>query len=212
MENKSRGKFIVLEGVDGSGKGTVIRLLKDQLPGNRFIFTREPGGTEAGIEIREIVLKTRDDELSFKADLLLYLADRVEHLEKVVMPVLAMGKNVLSDRYEATLYAYQIFARGNEKHVGLFYDLKSLLNIISPDLYIFLDQDPGISLQRANQRPDEKNRFDTKGLDFYTRARNAYLDFMKQCNSKIVYVGPTKTPGEVTKEVLAIVRNFLEIE
>lgn len=206
-----RGRFGVLEGVDGSGKGTVIKLLKEQLPEDLFLFTREPGGTEAGVEIREILLKMRDDELSFKADMLLYLADRVEHLEKLVLPAIRLGRNVFSDRYEATLYAYQIFARGNEKHSELFYQMKSLLGIITPDFYIFLDQDPEISFRRANQRPDEKNRFDVKGIDFYVRARDAYLDFMSRHNSKVIYVGPTKTPEEVTAEVLSAVKNFLEI-
>jgi dTMP kinase len=207
-----KGRFIVLEGVDGSGKGTVIKLIKEQLPKDKFLFTREPGGTEAGAEIREVLLKMRESELSFKADMLLYLADRVEHLEKVVVPAIREGKDVFSDRYEATLNAYQIHARGNAEHEHLFYELKSLLGIITPDLYIFLDQDPEISYQRANQRPDERNRFDVKEIDFYVRAREAYLSFMKQHNSRVVYVGPTKTPEQVTSEVLAAVKNFLEIE
>lgn len=209
--SEKKGKFIVLEGVDGSGKGTVIKLIKEEFRGDEFLFTREPGGTEAGAEIREVLLKIRDDELSFKADMLLYLADRVEHLQKVVLPALSASKNVFSDRYEATLYAYQIFARGNEKHVELFHQLKSLLGIITPDLYIFLDQDPEISYQRANQRPDERNRFDIKGVDFYVRARQAYLDFMSRHNSKIIYVGPIKTPEQVTAEVLTAVKDFLEL-
>ncbi len=206
-----RGKFLVLEGVDGSGKGTVIKLLKEMIPKDQILFTREPGGTPAGVEIREVLLKMRDDELCFKADMLLYLADRVEHLEKVVVPALQSGRNVFSDRYEATLHAYQIHARGNAEHEHLFYELKSLLGIITPDFYVFLDQDPEISLKRANQRPDERNRFDVKGLDFYIRARDAYLKFMQRHNSKIVYVGPTKTPEQVTAEVYDAVKNFLEI-
>lgn len=204
-----RGRFGVIEGADGSGKGTVVKLLKEQPSTDHLLFTREPGGTEAGVEIRELLLKIRESELSFKADLLLYLADRVEHLEKVVLPAIDEGRDVFSDRYEATLYAYQIFARGNEKHARLFYELKELLGIITPDFYIFLDQDPEIAFKRANQRPDEKNRFDIKPIDFYVRARNSYLDFMSRHNSKIVYVGPTKTPEQVTAEVLVALNDFL---
>ncbi len=209
MKNKKSAKFIVIEGGDGSGKGTVIELLKGDPAYKDFVFTREPGGTEVGVEIREVLLRTRQDEISFKADMLLYLADRVEHLERVVLPALSLGKNVLSDRYEATLYAYQLYARQNEEHVEMFFELKSLLGIITPDLYIFLDQEPEISLQRANQRPDEKNRFDTKSFDFYVRARKAYLSFMRFHNSRVVYVGAVKTPERVTEEVSIIIDNFL---
>ena len=212
MEQK-RGKFIVFEGMDGCGKGRTLELIKEripiELPDEKFIFTFEPGGTEAGNEIRAILQKIRDHDISVVADILLFLASRVEHLAKLIVPSLEAGINVGCDRYEASTNAFQIHGREHEEYLGLLDELNKLLKILKPDLYILLDQEPEISRQRANQgRAEAKSRFDVKPLKFYERVRKAYLDFMSKCNSRIVFVGPTKTPEQVADEVMVHLKEF----
>mgnify|MGYP001563393598 FL=1 len=212
MEQK-RGKFVVFEGMDGCGKGRTIEIVQArlpiELPDEKFIFTIEPGGTEVGNEIRAILQNIRDQDMSVVTDILLFLASRTEHLDKKIVPYLDAGINVGCDRYEASTHAFQIHGREHQKYATLLAELNKLLKILKPDLYILLDQEPEISRQRANQgRAESKSRFDVKPLDFYVRVRKAYLDFMSKCNSRIVYVGPTKTPEQVADEVMVHLKEF----
>ncbi|MBI5140047.1 MAG: dTMP kinase [Candidatus Vogelbacteria bacterium] len=207
------GKFIVLEGMDGSGKGEVLRIVRAwlpvELPDHQFVFTFEPGGTEVGNEIRAILQKNRDHDIHVVADVLLFLASRVEHLSKLIIPAIEDGTDVLCDRYEASTNAFQIHGREHREQASLLSRLNNLLRIKKPDIYILLDQEPAISRERANQgRVEAKSRFDVKPLDFYIRVRDAYLDFMANCNSRIVYVGPAKTPDQVADEVMTHLREF----
>lgn len=214
---QARGKFIVGEGMDGSGKGEAFRIVRErlplELPDKKFIFTFEPGGTEVGNEIRAILQKIRDNDIYVVTDILLFLASRVEHLSKLIVPSLESGVNIFCDRYEASTDAFQIHGRGHQEYASLLAALNKLLTIQKPDLYILLDQEPNISRQRANQgRAEAKSRFDVKPLDFYIRVRNAYLDFMSKCNSRIVYVGPTKTPEQVADEVMGHLKDFFGVK
>jgi dTMP kinase len=170
-----KGKFIAIEGGEGSGKDTQIGLLQKALSGKNVIFTREPGGTEIGKRIRSTV---QDPGLAISpvADLLLYYADRAEHLEQVIIPVLTEGGHIVSNRFSLSTIAYQIY--GRERHHLLdfltFLDYK-VVGEYQPDLTIFLDCPPEIGLERVRKRMDGATRFESAELTFHERVREGYL-------------------------------------
>ena len=133
--------FITFEGIDGSGKSTQISLLCNELErrGLPFILTRQPGGTEIGAKIRQILLDPENSAMDPKAELLLYLADRVQHLQEVIRPALAEGKLVLCDRYHDATLAYQGAGRGLD--LSWMEELSKDL-ILTPDLTIWMELDP----------------------------------------------------------------------
>ncbi|PRX26442.1 thymidylate kinase [Orenia metallireducens] len=176
-----KGYFITLEGVEGSGKSTQVRLIKEYLEGlgYKVLTTFEPGDTEVGKEIRRILLSPDNTELVSRAELLLYVAERAQHVFELVKPSLAKGKIVISDRYTDATLAYQGYARGlNQK-------LIEELNVIAteglePDLTLLLDIDPQISLQRAKQVTAQNHykgdRIEAEKISFHQRVREGYLD------------------------------------
>ena len=175
------GKFITLEGVEGSGKSTQVKLLKNHLQslGYEVIITYEPGDTEIGQKIREILLDPQHDELVTKAELMLYLADRAQHVQEVIVPNLDKGKIVISDRYIDATWAYQGFARKLDSTV-----VKRLNSIATdglvPDLTLLLDLDPVLSLQRAKEKTAEVNqsgdRIEAEKIEFHQQVRKGYLE------------------------------------
>lgn len=212
MDKITRGKFIAIEGGDGSGKGTVIQVLKDSLSGSDVIFTREPGGTKLGDEIREMLQRHSEDEMSVLTELLLFYADRAEHLEKKIKPALASGRHVITDRFSLSTLAYQIYGQQRSDYLDKFRIIDQIVVETNPDLYILLDLNPEVAMERAtkNNRA-ELSRFDLKGIDFYRNVRVGYISNISRYKGKIVDVND-KSPSEVSREVLKIVRNFLEIK
>jgi len=190
--------FIVLEGPDASGKSTQLRLLSQALSsrGIPVLTTREPGGTELGRKLREILLdpKTKMRPLT---ELLLMVADRHEHVEEVIKPALARGQWVLCSRYTLSTLAYQ--GRGR----GLPLDLIRKLNQLAtgglePDYVFLLDLPPQVALERTPLR----DRFEGEGLSFFTQVRLAYLEFIRTVPRGYVIDG-TLPPSAVTAEILA---------
>ena len=210
MENKPRGKFIALEGGDGSGKGTVIKALHEAYNGDEVIFTREPGGTPLGDQIREMLQKQSDDEMCVMAELLLFNASRAEHLEKVIKPALAAGKTVFCDRFSLSTLAYQVYGRQRHDYLDKFRKIDQVVVDVNPDLYILLDLEPEVAHARVMQSGRDKlSRFDIEGIDFYKMVRLGYMSNIRNFNNKIVDVGD-KTPLEIQREVLEIVKKFLK--
>jgi dTMP kinase len=173
-----RGKFITLEGSEGSGKTTAARHLGEWLRsrGEATVVTREPGGTPLGDEVRRLVLHLRDlsDDLDPRADALLYAAARAQHTARVIRPALERGEHVVSARYLDSSLAYQGAAYGNDLD-----DMWTLQRFatdgLMPDLTLLIDVPIEIGLGR--KRRGEWNRFeDTQGVAFFERVRRAYLD------------------------------------
>jgi dTMP kinase len=173
-----RGKFITLEGSEGSGKTTAARHLGEWLRsrGQATVVTREPGGTPLGDEVRRLVLHLRDlsDDLDPRADALLYAAARAQHTARVIRPALERGEHVVSARYLDSSLAYQGAAYGNDLD-----DMWTLQRFatdgLMPDLTLLIDVPIEIGLGR--KRRGEWNRFeDTQGVAFFERVRRAYLD------------------------------------
>jgi dTMP kinase len=173
------GKFITLEGIDGSGKTTQGILLKNKLEeiGKDVLFTREPGGVKGAEEIRNLLVQGEKDRWSNITEILLFFASRRHHLEKVLLPAINKGKVVICDRFTDSTIIYQ--GRENIHLKKIIKELnKSVIGII-PDLTLIIDIDPTKSLSRGLSRKSNEMRFETFGLEFQTNARNGYISLAK---------------------------------
>ena len=170
--------FFTLEGSEGVGKSTLIESLKDFFKEKKidFLFTREPGGTKEGQEIRKILLEQSFD-LNPYAETFLLLADRIQHVEKIIRPALQSNKHVLSDRYVESTFAYQGAGRGlNQRELEGF--IKNL-NFPEPNLTIYLDLPVQEGLKRVKNR-GKTDRFERENLIFFEKIRSFYLDLVKK--------------------------------
>ena len=173
------GKFITLEGIDGSGKTTQGNLLKNKLEefGKDVLFTREPGGVRGAEEIRNLLVQGEKDRWSNITEILLFFASRRHHLEKVLLPAINKGKVVICDRFTDSTIIYQ--GRENIHLKKMIIELnKSVIGIV-PDLTLIIDIDPTKSLNRGLSRKSDEMRFETFGLEFQTTARNGYISLSK---------------------------------
>lgn len=170
----SRGKFITLEGLEGVGKTTNRLYLEAQLKaaGKDIVVSREPGGTELGESLRELLLHGRA-AMQAQTELLLMAASRCEHISKVIEPALARGQWVLSDRFTDASFAYQ--GGGRELGANVVADLHTLMQAdLQPDLTLLLDMPIEEGMQRAANR-GKLDRIESEELAFFERARSAYL-------------------------------------
>ena len=187
--------FITLEGSEGAGKSTLIKLLKKYFSDKKidFLFTREPGGTKEGQAIRNILLDKKI-ELDPYSETFLILADRNEHIDKVIKPALKRNQNILSDRYIDSTFAYQGAGRGIDQK-ELEY-LMRLLNFPKPDLTIYLDLPIEEGLNRVKKR-GKSDRFEKEDLIFFERIRNFYLDLVKKNPERFLFIDASKSTDEV---------------
>ncbi|MBW2435091.1 MAG: dTMP kinase [Deltaproteobacteria bacterium] len=178
--------FITLEGIEGSGKTTQIDRLAEFFKerGMACVTTRQPGGTVIGENIRSILLNPQNQALEPMAELLLYLADRAQHINEIIKPALAEGKVVLCDRYFDATVVYQGFARG--LRVELLLELHRILfENLKPDVTLLLDLSPQQGLERAwqqlsnGQRAGHESRFENESLAFHEKVRAGYLELAK---------------------------------
>ncbi len=181
------GRFIVLDGIDGCGKSTQIRHLAQWLPANglmpstaQLICTREPGGTPLGQSIRELLLHTEADQVpSVTAELLLYAADRAQHVDTVIRPALLRGDWVLSDRFAGSTLAYQGYGRGLDRQ--LITRLESIATTgLEPDLTAWLMVPVEVSLQRRHG--EKEDRIEAEGRAFLRRVADGFAVLAEQRN------------------------------
>jgi dTMP kinase len=176
-----RGLFIAFEGGEGAGKSTQAERLADVLRvryGREVLVTREPGGTVTGAKLREMVLAD-SAHMTERAELLLYLADRALHVERVIVPALDRGAVVISDRHAGSSIAYQGAGRGMGE--ALVQELSMFATgSLRPHLTVLLDLDPLTGLGRARRRGDA-NRFEAEELDFHQRVRSSFLRQARVC-------------------------------
>ncbi|WP_209435885.1 dTMP kinase [Gallibacterium genomosp. 3] len=175
-----KGKFIVLEGLEGAGKTTAKNVVVEklqQLGINEFVFTREPGGTPLAEKLRQLIKQGEGDEIiTDKAELLMLYAARVQLVENVIKPALAQGKWVIGDRHDLSSQAYQ--GGGRQIDSQLLKTLKqTVLGDFRPDLTLYLDIDPEIGLSRARNR-GELDRIEQQQIDFFERTRQRYLQLV----------------------------------
>ncbi len=208
-----QGKFITLEGIDGSGKSTQIRMLSGELrlKGYNVLTTAEPGGTPLGRRLRSAFLET-EENVSPMAELLLFAADRSQHVELLIKPALAEGKIVISDRYADSTFVYQGAGRGfDEKIVNQV--IKLATDGLKPDLTIFFDLSVAQAMNRLQSRTHEgeaKNRMDKEKAEFYERVRKAYLTLAEKEKKRFRVIEATASVSEIHAKVMEIVNNFLK--
>ncbi len=207
-----RGKFITFEGIDGSGKSTQLRMLASELRfrGFNVLTTCEPGGTPLGRRLREAFLET-EETVAPLAELLLFAADRAQHVNFLVKPALEQGKTVISDRYSDATFAYQGAGRGfSEKTVDQIIELAT--DGLKPDLTLFFDLPVHKALLRTDSRTtkgEKKNRMDKEKAEFYERVRAAYLKIGKAEPERFRIIDAEGSTDEVKTRVLKIVTEFL---
>ena len=201
--------FITLEGIEGSGKTTQIRYIADFLRkrGLNCLLTREPGATRVGKGIRTILLDPRNKNLNPLTELLLYMADRIQHVKEIISPALTAGETVLCDRFYDATVVYQGFARGID--IQMIRTLhQMLLDGMQPDITFLLDLPPEEGLARAwkqienGSRTDAETRFERETLRFHQRVREGYLELANQEPARFRIIDAMATESEVKRAIL----------
>ena len=185
----TQGRFITIEGVEGVGKSTNIALVKSLLEerGYEVLLTREPGGTPTGERIREILLDKDEQAMTAMTELLLVFAARSQHVSQVIMPALAAGQWVISDRFTDSSYAYQ--GGGRELGIEIVAALEAqVLTDFRPDLTIVLDVDIATGLERAT-REAEADGFESEQASFFQRVRETFLTLAEADRYRVIDAG-----------------------
>jgi dTMP kinase len=208
--------FITLEGIEGSGKTTQIRQLSTYIEatGYRCVTTREPGGTSIGDKIRAILLNPENNDLSPISELLLYMADRAQHLNSLIQPALDAGKIVLCDRYFDATVVYQGIARGLDTE--LIYSLHRLLfEDLKPEVTFLLDLPPSIGLARAWKQIDDgirsggESRFEEETLAFHEKVRAGYLELARLEADRFTVIDATQDEKKVQMDIREVLSSVL---
>jgi len=183
MKIPQKGHFITFEGIEGSGKSTQIKKIANHLNQTNLshIVTLEPGGTPVGQKLRKIILDPTTNFRSPLTEVMLFYADRLEHVQQVLIPNLTQGKIILCDRYLDSTTAYQIGGRGIDP--TLIENLNKTIPL-KPDLTILYDIDPQEGLKRAKNR-SQLDRFEQETLTFHQKVRQAYLNTAKKEPNRI---------------------------
>lgn len=208
----TRGKFIVFEGGEGSGKSTILEMIYEDLKANgiKCTKTREPGGIKISEDIRNIILDKNNTNMDGKTEALLYAAARRQHLVEKVIKDLGEGKVVLCDRFIYSSLAYQGYAR----NLGIkdIYDInKFAVGEYMPDLNIFFDIRPEIGFSRINKNSNrEVNRLDLEEMDFHYKVREGYNKLYEENKESFVKIDAEKSIEEVFCEVKKIIMNFIK--
>lgn len=214
---EANAMFITLEGGEGAGKTTRIVDLAGFLAerGLKCILTREPGGTDLGKKIRALLLNPDHTGMAPETELLLYMADRAEHISAVIRPALADGKTVLCDRFFDATLVYQGAARGlspewtAQLHALVFAGL-------TPDLTLLLDLPPEVGLARARRqlekgaRSARESRFEDETLSFHQRVRDGYLELARRQPERFRVIDAAQDEPRVKEEIRSAVEVFLD--
>lgn len=209
MANDKPGIFISLEGPDGAGKTTQLKLLSKYLDSIncQYIITRDPGGTPLGKQIRRILLhaETAVDPVT---ELLLYQADRAQHVSELIGPSLSKGLVVLCDRYVDSTLAYQGFGRNLD--LALIRQLNEIATGgLMPELTILFDIDSQSGLSRLH--PSGHDRLEREAMDFHTRVRNGYLELAKAEPKRWQIIDASRAMSAVQEDLQRIVADKLGV-
>lgn len=197
----SNGMFITFEGADGCGKTTQQMLAADYLEskGYEVLITREPGAKGLGEDIRKILLDYKGP-VSERCESLLFLADRAQHVDNMILPAIEKGQIVLCDRYTDSTVAYQGYGRQqNLERIKKLNDFAT--NLLKPDLTFVFNIDVETSMQRVGK---EKDRMESEGKEFHNRVRNGYLKLAEEEPNRIKVLDAAKSIDEIHEEVVNI--------
>ena len=203
--------FITLEGPEGSGKTSAIKIVKETLEneGYQIVMTREPGGTPISEQIRNVILDKNNTAMDYRTEALLYAASRRQHLVEKVWPSVREGKLVICDRYLDSSLAYQGFARG----LGI----EDILNVnmyategTFPNLTLLFDLPPEVGLARISANADrEVNRLDLEKITFHEKVRNGYLALAQRFPERYVIIDATQPLEKVASDALNAIKERL---
>ena len=201
-----QGKFITLEGIEGSGKSTNLVTIKSILDQYKidYVLTREPGGGPLGPHLRKLLLD-KDQSISPSVEMLLMMADRRDHVDNLINPNLDKGIWVISDRYLDSTIAYQ--GGGRRLDIDLITSLSASLKLPTPDFTLLFDLPVDVALERAKER-SELDRFEREPKDFHSRIRESYLE-LASTNHRIKTIDSSKDFESVSLQVEKYLTEFL---
>lgn len=209
-----KGKFIVIEGIDYSGKGTQVDLLRAHFP--NIFYTREPGGTPLAEQIRAMVLLKDGPRSNPLTDFFLFQAARASHVNDVIAAKLSNGTHVICDRYDSSTYAFQVVGEQRKELDPLFWKIRDLLSpTYHPDAYLILDLSPETAVKRSEAGGSKhQTRFDVQPLDFHKRVREGLLAFADKVSTgggstRVHFVDANKPPEDVANELRALVAEII---
>ena len=194
-------RFITFEGIDGSGKSTQARLFGEHLSktGHEVLLTREPGGSQGAEEIRQLLVAGDPARWSPETEILLFTAARRDHLEKTVLPALAAGQTVISDRFADSTRVYQGAARADLRTV--VDQLHALMIAREPDLTIIIDMEPETALGRGLARKSGEDRFEDFGLAFQQALRAGYRALATTFPARCVLIDGDRAVSDVAADI-----------
>lgn len=208
---KSPMAFIVFEGLDGSGKSTLISALKKALEsqGQAVVLTHEPGGTPLAEEVRHLLLRTEGEAPTPRTELFLYEASRAQHVDTVIRPALQEKKWVLCDRFTGSTLAFQCGGRGIDR--SLVDQMNEMATQgLKPDLWVLLDLSLEESLRRRQNREDgggkAQDRFEQERMEFHEKVRNYYLKLAKEEPDRWLVLDAEKEPEEVFRQLIQLLK------
>lgn len=204
------GRFITIEGIEGAGKSTCMAVAAAEIEkrGIPLLQTREPGGTELGEDLRELLLGHRHHGMADDTELLLMFAARAEHLQRKILPAMREGQWVLCDRFTDATYAYQGAGRGLAVE-----RIDALENWVQgdlrPDLTIVMDLPVELGLERAGKR-SAPDRFESEAMGFFEKVRQGYLEIAKTQEARVRVIDASRTLEEVSADIAATIRMFID--
>lgn len=204
-----RGVLIVFEGIEGSGKTTQAQALYNFLKAKQIpcLFSREPGGTEIGERLRDILLNPKNKKMHAKTELLLYLANRCQHTYEKIMPEIQKGTVIIIDRYSLSSLAYQ--GKGRDLSFKVVSRLNKFATFgIKPDLVILLDVPVEIGLTRTQNKT--LDRLEQEEVEFFEKVREGYLQLAKRAPKRIKIFDGTKPIEQLQTEINKLALDFLE--
>jgi dTMP kinase len=204
-----KGLFISFEGIEGTGKTTQARLLAEYLSdrGLSAVLTEEPGGTSIGLRIREVILRVEHTEMHSLTELLLYNADRCQHIHELVLPSINSGKIVITDRFSDSTLAYQGFGRGIDMELIWALD-RIVTGGLKPDLTLLLDIDVEAGLRR-NKGANKVDRIELEEIAFHEKVRAGFLELARREPGRIIPIDASGGIEETKAEIVSAVKSHL---
>lgn len=204
-----KGTFISLEGIEGTGKSTQAKLLSDYLKEKGFevVLTEEPGGTQIGLRIRELLLSVEHKEMTAVTELLLYNASRSQHIKEIIFPAISRGAIVITDRFTDSTFAYQGYGRRIDMNLIDSIDLIATGGL-RPDITILLDLDAEVGLKR-NRGINKTDRLELENLEFHQRVRNGYHNLAEKEPERIKLIDASAGIREIQNRISSIITNFI---
>lgn len=210
LVSMSKGHMIVCDGGNGAGKTTVLKAIEAHLQakGRELVMTREPGGTPIGDKVREILLSPDTPEMCGVTELMLFSAARAQHVRERILPAIAAGKIVVSDRFDSATVSFQHYARGIP--LELIQQINSIaIDDFKPDITIILDLDPVVGLQRVNSRGAGLDRMEQESMDFLHKARQGYLEQAKNDPAHFVVIDSSQPLEKVITDAIQVVDRII---